>query len=103
MEVDVLHVPACPNLDLARRRLREALDATGTVATVRETEISTPAEAAHRQMRGSPTILIDGHDPFGDPGDQPSLSCRLYDTGGTIDGAPSVDQLIAVLEQSVSP
>ena len=29
-------------------------------------------------MAGSPTILTDGTDPFARPGQQPSLSCRLY-------------------------
>ena len=29
-------------------------------------------------MRGSPTVLIDGRDPFAVPGAGPSLSCRQY-------------------------
>jgi hypothetical protein len=75
----------------------------GVAATTTETEVATAADAARVGMRGSPTILIDGKDPFGDPGDQTSLSCRLYDVGGSIDGAPSVEQLVAALERSVSP
>jgi hypothetical protein len=45
-------------------------------------------------MTGSPTLLIDGHDPFAEPGSAASLSCRLYrDESGRIVGAPSVAQL----------
>ena len=45
-------------------------------------------------MRGSPTLLIDGTDPFGGPGQPPSLSCRLYgDEAGRPGGAPSVRAL----------
>ena len=34
-------------------------------------------EAARYGMQGSPTILIDGRDPFAEPGAAASLSCRL--------------------------
>ncbi|HET6192893.1 MAG TPA: hypothetical protein VFE59_38505, partial [Trebonia sp.] len=40
--------------------------------------VSTPEEAARYGMQGSPTILIDGRDPFAEPGAAASLSCRLY-------------------------
>lgn len=99
MEVTVLYVPACPNVDRATRRLREALDATGVVATITETEVSTPTDAARLGMRGSPTILLDGHDPFAEPNDPTSISCRLYDVGGAVDGAPSVEQIVSALER----
>ena len=29
-------------------------------------------------MTGSPTLLVDGADPFARPGQPPSISCRLY-------------------------
>ena len=45
-------------------------------------------------MHGSPTILVDGIDPFAEPGQPASVSCRLYRHGnGQVDGAPSVSQL----------
>jgi hypothetical protein len=45
-------------------------------------------------MHGSPTLLVDGADPFAAPGQVPSLSCRLYrDESGRAEGAPSVDAL----------
>ena len=54
-------------------------------------------------MRGSPTLLIDGVDPFAEPGQQPSLSCRLYrDDGGRIAPAPSVRQLRQAIEQATA-
>ena len=52
-------------------------------------------------MHGSPTLLIDGVDPFAAPGRPSSLSCRLYrDATGHADGAPPVDALRRVLEQA---
>lgn len=98
MNVALFHVPACPSLERARTRLRQALDATGLSATVRETEVSTSEAAAHVGMCGSPTILIDGRNPFAGDGEPTSLSCRLYAVDGSIDGAPSVGQLVAALQ-----
>ena len=49
-------------------------------------------------MTGSPTLLADGVDPFARPGQQPSLSCRLYlDEHGHRSPAPSSGQLSDVL------
>jgi hypothetical protein len=49
-------------------------------------------------MTGSPTLLADGADPFGRPGQLPSLSCRLYpDEHGRLGPAPSPRQIRAGL------
>jgi len=94
MEIDILYVPDCSNLDRARARVLEALDASGVEAIVREIEVSTAEAAAARGMRGSPTVLIDGRDPFAGASDPTSISCRLYPEHGHADGAPSVAQLV---------
>lgn len=96
MEIHVLHVPDCANLALARRRLGEALARCGVAASMREVPVNTADEAGRAGMRGSPTILVDGRDPFR-TSEASSLSCRLYATPDGIEGAPSVDQLVAVL------
>ncbi|SNT59553.1 Alkylmercury lyase [Actinacidiphila glaucinigra] len=55
-------------------------------------------EAARWGMTGSPTVLLDGIDPFAVAGAAPSVSCRLYlGEDGTRDGAPSVASLREVL------
>jgi hypothetical protein len=42
-------------------------------------------------MAGSPTLLIDGVDPFAMAGQAWNLSCRLYaDEAGAASGAPSL-------------
>jgi hypothetical protein len=49
-------------------------------------------------MPGSPTLLVDGVDPFAAAHQAPSLSCRLYtDETGGICGAPSLAQLRTAL------
>jgi len=93
VEIDILGVPDCPNVAVVRARLSEVLGYVGVEATVRETVIETPAAAEQAGMRGSPTILVDGRDPFDGEGETGSLSCRLYTEAGQISGAPTVAQL----------
>jgi hypothetical protein len=55
-------------------------------------------QATMLRMTGSPTLLIDGVDPFAIASLAPSLSCRLYrDEHGALSRAPSLAQLRAVL------
>src|SRR5262249_15913262 len=69
-------------------------------AVVHRREIADEREAAQAGMHGSPTLLIDGVDPFAAPGQPPSLSCRLYrDATGRAEGAPSVEGLRRALEK----
>jgi alkylmercury lyase-like protein/thioredoxin family protein len=93
MRVEVLTVPDCPNGPAVRRHLAEALAGRPGVS-VENRVVSTTEEAARYGMHGSPTILIDGRDPFAGPGTAASLACRLYrDAGGRVQGAPSAGQL----------
>ena len=46
---------------------------------------------------GSPTIRIDGMDPFATGSEQVGLACRLYLTPTGPSGSPDVAQLIGVL------
>ncbi|SDU76572.1 alkylmercury lyase family protein [Jiangella alkaliphila] len=88
--LDVLHVAECPNLAPLLERLREVTDLPVTVR-----EITTDEEAASSGMAGSPTLLIDGTDPFGAPDDCGcGVACRLYrDDDGRLVPVPSTEQL----------
>lgn len=100
--ITVLTVPGCPNAPVARRRLDTALN--GRVAPVEWIEVSDEAEAAQWKMTGSPTILLDGADPFVAPGSQTGVSCRLYrHADGATDGAPTVAELSQALAAAGLP
>lgn len=102
MNLEVLHVPDCPNLAPLMARLRAVTD-----LPVVTREIRTSADAAAAGMAGSPTLLINGTDPFGPVGTGPfdveggrdsGISCRIYrDEHGQPVPAPSVGQLRAAL------
>jgi hypothetical protein len=90
LTLEVLHVPDCPNLPPMLERLREVTD---TPVTTRE--VGTDADATALGMTGSPTLLINGADPFAEPGGRASgMSCRLYrDEHSRSVAVPSVAQL----------
>lgn len=97
MRIVLRYFDGCPNWRLADTRLRQALDQIGTVAEVIHEAVETPADAARLEFRGSPSLLVDGRDPFADQAGPVGLSCRLYGTAQGPQGAPSVEQLVAVL------
>lgn len=97
MELTVLAVPGCPNAPVLEQRLAQVLTARPGV-TVRRLVVDGPAEAARLGMHGSPTLLIDGRDPFPVPGMVPAVACRIYPgKDGPPDGAPAVQALRRVL------
>ncbi|NUU17003.1 thioredoxin family protein [Cellulomonas humilata] len=98
MDALLRYFDGCPNWRLAEQRLRAALDGTGHggVAIALE-RVETEDDAARLSFTGSPTILLDGVDPFGHPTAPAALSCRLYSTRDGLEGLPSVDQLVEVL------
>jgi len=97
MRVIVLAVPDCPNAMLLEERLAQVLDGRRDVSVSRQVSM-TSGKRPGRGCTGSPTILIDGTDPFAGPGQSATVSCRLYRDGdGRISGAPSVSQLRQVI------
>ncbi|MEU3091361.1 hypothetical protein ACWCQ0_41900 [Streptomyces massasporeus] len=97
--ITVLTVPDCPNAPLVRERIAEALE--GRTLPVEWIEVHDADEATRQGMTGSPTLLLDGIDPFARDGAAPSLSCRLYrHADGTTDGAPAVADLRPALTAS---
>lgn len=97
MEIDLLYCPDCPNRTLARDHLAAALARTNRVALVRERQVRSSEEAERLGMSGSPTILIDGRDPFAEGAGVSALACRLYSTDAGYSGVPTVEQFIEAL------
>ena len=98
MKVSLLYFDGCPNWLEADERLQHALDALGrSDVEIERIEISTPEEAEAAQFCGSPTILVDGSDPFAERPLQVGLSCRIYRTEHGPAGSPTVEQLLDVL------
>lgn len=98
MDIEVRFVEGCPNLPVIRERLPRALEFVGRPdVEVRLRAVHTAQEAAKLGFTGSPTILIDGCDPFPQHHAAAALSCRLYPTAQGTARSPSVEQLAAAM------
>jgi hypothetical protein len=97
VRLQVLHVPDCPGAAALDGRLAPLLAARPDIQAVWQA-VTTEEDARRLGMTGSPTILAGGTDLFASPGQQPSLSCRLYrDEHGRLGPAPTAAQLCQAL------
>lgn len=95
MDLTLLYFVGCPNWQTMANRLDTLageLDLEVTQRTVTSVE-----EAEAVGFLGSPTLLVDGRDPFAEGGEPAGLSCRVYATPDGPAGSPTVAQLRAVL------
>jgi hypothetical protein len=100
MRLRILHVPDCPGAEALNGVLGPLLAAWPDIQVTRQV-VTTEDEAGRLRMTGSPTILADGRDLFPSPGQQPSLSCRLYPgEDGHLSPAPTAAQLREALTQA---
>jgi hypothetical protein len=92
MNIQLLYFDGCPNWAVADDRLAAALHELGREASVTRVRVEDWDDAERLNFTGSPTILVDGRDPF-DTGAAVAMACRVYRTEDGLDGSPSVTQL----------
>ncbi len=98
MDVTLLYFEECPNWKIVDERLGALVNEFGDITVTRH-RVETPEEADRTGFLGSPSILVDGVDVFAGPGSAVGLSCRMYRTPDGYDGAPTLEQLRAALEE----
>lgn len=96
MKLELLYFDDCPNWKTAAERLDDIATRRGLV--VERRLVTTPEEAEAARFRGSPTILVDGEDPFASEDESFGLACRVYQTPEGPAGSPTSDQLEAILD-----
>ena len=103
MKLTLLVTPDCPHEGSAAALLRTALDDVGlTGATFTTTVVATTEEATRIGFIGSPTILVDGEDPFAAPGARPALACRIYHSPTGPSGVPPLRELRQALKRAAA-
>jgi len=93
--VTLLYFDGCPNWEETHARVRQALREAGASEHVTVRRVETDEQAHQLSFRGSPTVLIDGQDPFADPIAPVGLACRVFRTTTGLAGAPPVEELTA--------
>lgn len=96
MDVRLLYFDGCPNWEETDLRVRAAMAQAGRSESLTYVHVATPEDAERLSFRGSPTILIDGSDPFADTSAPVGLACRVFQTPEGLRGAPTMEQLLAV-------
>jgi hypothetical protein len=96
LDIELLWWAGCPSTERALAELRGVLGELGLDdVEIRTTELRTEEEARERGFLGSPTLLVEGEDPFAGSGDDEiGLSCRVYRRrDGMISPTPDLDDL----------
>lgn len=94
--VTLQYFDGCPNWEQTLALLQAIASDDGDV-TLETERIATQDRAEARGFRGSPTVLVDGVDPFAEPDAPIGLACRVYRTPDGYAGAPTAGQLRAAL------
>lgn len=103
VHVTLLYFDDCPNWRTARDHLHTAIQRLGAEHFDVELRLIVSLEQAlAHDFHGSPTILLDGRDPFADPDAAVGLACRVYQTPDGLSGAPTVAQLLHALDRALA-
>lgn len=97
MIVQLLYFDGCPNWQETDQRLRDAIAVAALDVSPEYVNVATAEDAERLRFRGSPTVLVNGADPFADEAAPVGLSCRVFQTPDGLRGAPTVAQLVEVL------
>ena len=92
MQLTLQYFEGCPNWKTTAAHLSTLID-EGLDATIAYVLIDTYESAVAHGFRGSPTVLIEGVDPFADVDAPVGLACRVYRTEDGYAGSPTLPQL----------
>jgi len=101
MKIQLLYFDGCPHWRVLEERLRHALDLVDSSETIEHCQVESQGEAERLRFAGSPSILLNGTDPFGSPVNGIGLTCRVYPTPDGPSGSPTLDQLVGVLRADI--
>jgi len=97
MNITLQYFDCCPNWKVADRRIREVITTLSLNADYSHQLVNSPDEAEKYGFHGSPSILIDGIDPFATEVTKVGYACRIYMTDAGPAEAPTIEQLTAAL------
>lgn len=82
IRIEVQYFNGCPNSEKSLQMVKSFINNSEIEIEFEEVLVETNETAKKYKFRGSPTILINGHDIDGlEENTTPSLSCRYYKNG----------------------
>jgi hypothetical protein len=101
MKIELLYFDDCPAYRTSRQLLSEVLAEEHLSAKIEMIEIKNDADARRWKFAGSPTIRLDGVDPFPQAGTNYGLACRVYVTPAGYRGWPTKAMLKSALHRAL--
>jgi hypothetical protein len=102
VKVQLLYFDGCPHWTAMEERLQEALNRSGYTVTIERCLVESQEAADAYRFVGSPSILLDGRDPFPSTSGGFGLTCRVYSTPEGPAGVPTVEQLAAAVRAAAA-
>lgn len=94
MRIELLWFDGCPSYQRARDMLDQVLREENITAQIEMIQVSDDADALAKKFLGSPTIRLNGVDPFAEPGQENyAMQCRVYRTSEGLKGTPTKEML----------
>jgi hypothetical protein len=101
MKIELLWIDGCPSVQPMLESLESELRAEGIDAVIELVRVRDNADAVMKKFPGSPTVLIDGVDPFAETHQTSfGIQCRLYPTIEGLRPTPTREMLRAALRQA---
>lgn len=98
MKIELVYFEGCPNVQPARANLKEACLALGLKPEWIELDQNDGDTPDYAMRFGSPSILVEGKDVAGGPGECcQAKSCRVYEGDQS---APSVEMIKTALQEN---
>lgn len=101
LTIDILYTADDADWQELGRLARQALDSLGLEAELRYREVGSDREAFELNFIGSPTVLIDGSDPWPMPNAPAGLRLRPYFSADGMVDYPTYPMLVEALKMHV--
>lgn len=99
--IEILSFEGCPNAQIARDRVIEALRLEHTTAVVKAIGVETVERAQQMRFLGSPSVRVNGRDVEADDSNESyGLMCRTYHANAQLEGAPAVNLIRAAIRSA---
>lgn len=98
VRIALQYFDGCPGWRTTYDRLVDGLRLEGMESVVPTlVKVETVNDAERLQFVGSPTIVVNGRDPFAADEAEVGLTCRVYRTPDGLAGSPTIEQIRSAL------
>lgn len=99
MKIELFWIDGCPSAERAKEVLVQVLHDQSIDARVEMIQVRDNADAVAMKFLGSPTIRLNGRDPFAPANASDfGIQCRVYQTPAGLRGSPTKEMLLQAIQ-----